>query len=93
MVKRLNVQPSKSSFAEILSLHQAPLEGSESPAVKTLKRRGKSADPDYIKLTTYIKRGTHLAVKKRLLDEGKEISELVEELMQSWLSGPALEKH
>jgi hypothetical protein len=34
----------------------------------------------------YIRRQTHLQVKKRLLDRGMEISELVEELMDSWLA-------
>ena len=50
------------------------------------RKRGKSADPEYVKLTSYIRRQTHLQVKKKLLDRGMEISELVEELMDSWLT-------
>jgi hypothetical protein len=49
--------------------------------------RGKSADPAFVKLTSYIRRDTHLAVKKRLLDEDREISELVQDLMVGWLNG------
>ena len=51
----------------------------------TDRTRGKSANPEFIKLTSYIKRETHLAVKKRLLDDGREISELIEELLGEWL--------
>jgi len=87
MAKRLNTQTPKSSFAELISLHQSPAEGIGLPAATNVRQRGKSADPDYIKLTTYIRRATHLAVKKKLLDEDKEISELVEELMTDWLAG------
>lgn len=92
MSKRPRVQPSKSSFSDLLKLHEGR-EGEEgsaevapAPAAGAGKRGGKSSDPDYVKLTSYIRRETHLKVKKRLLDEGKEISELVEELMGKWLA-------
>jgi hypothetical protein len=56
-------------------------------AVSGDRKRGKSANPDYVKLTSYIRRETHRAVKRRLLDEGREISELIEELFGQWLAG------
>lgn len=56
-------------------------------APRRASTKGKSADPAFVKLTSYIRRDTHLAVKKRLLDEGKEISELVQDLMVGWLNG------
>ena len=93
MVKRLSAQKSRSSFAELISLHNQTVEQApESVAAIAGKQRGKSASPDYIKLTSYIRRETHLAVKKRLLDEGREISELVEELMTNWLASTGKEK-
>jgi acyl-CoA reductase-like NAD-dependent aldehyde dehydrogenase len=91
MSKRLGGQASKSGFTELLRVHQeasgdgtavaqAPEQG------RAVKRLGKSADPDYAKLTCYVRKETLLKVKRKLLDNGeREISELVEELMGKWL--------
>lgn len=55
------------------------------------KRRGrppaKRSDPAYMGFTTYIHRETHHNVKMRLLanKEGQELSELVEDLLCTWL--------
>jgi len=48
---------------------------------------GKRSDPEYIGFTTYIRKNTHLKVKIALLQErqGRELSELVEELLGNWL--------
>lgn len=54
-------------------------------------RRGRPAakrsDPDFVGLTTYVRRDTHKRAKIALLQEGKgkELSELVEELIYRWL--------
>lgn len=99
MAKRVKSQASKSksAFADLLKLHEGreevkpeatavPAEPAKAAVASELERkRGKSADPDYVKLTSYIRKDTHLQVKKKLLDEDKEISELVEELMVEWL--------
>jgi hypothetical protein len=45
----------------------------------------KSADPDYLKFTTYIRKKTHRAVKVRLTEQEREFSDLVEELLAAWL--------
>jgi hypothetical protein len=45
----------------------------------------KRADPALMKFTTYIRKTTHLAVKTRLVSKGKELSDLVEELLSNWL--------
>jgi hypothetical protein len=45
----------------------------------------KSADPAYMKFTTYIRKSTHLGVKTRLVSKEKELSDLVEELLSKWL--------
>ena len=91
MSKRPNAQASKlsSAFSSIIQAHQEPHgAGESSPALAVQAKgvKGKSANPEYMKLTSYIRRETHLAVKRRLLDEGREISELVEDLMVKWLS-------
>lgn len=50
--------------------------------------RGKRSDPGFEQVTAYIGRETHRNVKIALLREGtgREFSELVEELLASWLS-------
>lgn len=45
----------------------------------------KSADPAYVKFTTYVRKSTHLGVKTRLVSKEKELSDLVEELLSKWL--------
>jgi hypothetical protein len=49
------------------------------------KPLAKSSDPAFTKLTTYIKKTTHRAVKMRTVGEGRELSDLVEDLLASWL--------
>lgn len=48
---------------------------------------GKRTDPDFAQVTAYIRKTTHRGVKLRLLQEGqgREFSELVEELLAGWL--------
>jgi hypothetical protein len=50
-----------------------------------------TSDPDYEQVTAYIKRNTHTAVKIELLKnsqngEKREFSELVQDLLEQWLS-------
>jgi hypothetical protein len=79
MAKRLNVQTAKSPFADLMKLHEAPVASAATAPqpIAASRKRGKSTDPEYVKLTSYIRRQTHLQVKKKLLDRGMEISELV----------------
>jgi len=46
---------------------------------------GKRSHPDFEQITAYIRKDTHHAVKIELLNNGKEFSELVEELLGQWL--------
>lgn len=65
--------------------------GREEAAEAEPRRRGrpsgKRSDPDYVGFTTYIRKDTHHEVKLALLQEkqGRELSELVEELLTNWL--------
>ncbi len=58
---------------------------------QTTQKRGrppaKRSDPDFVGLTTYVRRDTHTRAKIALLQEGKgrELSELVEDLLCGWL--------
>lgn len=57
----------------------------------TTKRRGrpsgKRSDPDYVQTTAYVRGDTYKAVRIALIeeDQGREYSELVEELLSKWL--------
>lgn len=56
------------------------------PKAKSPKRKaGKSSDPDFSKLTLYVKTDTVTEVKKRLLGTGQDASELAEKLFSDWL--------
>ena len=46
----------------------------------------KSRDPRYVKFTTYVPREMHLRAKSRLVSQGRELSDLVAELLDDWLS-------
>ena len=61
---------------------------SETPqqlAVQTSRQLAKSKDDDFVKFTSYVRRHTHRAVKTRLVEQGREMSDLVEELLSQWL--------
>lgn len=49
---------------------------------------GKRSDPDFEQVTVYLRRRTHLDIKKALLDrtDRLDFSDLVEELLQGWLA-------
>lgn len=47
----------------------------------------KSRDPGFVKFTTYIRRQTHLEAKTLALRQGRELSEIVEDLLASWVRG------
>jgi hypothetical protein len=46
---------------------------------------GKRSDGDYRQVSAYIRKDTHHQVKIALLQEEREFSELVEELLSGWL--------
>lgn len=52
---------------------------------KVGRPRGKKSNPDYTQVTVYLRKRTHLAAKKNLLDDGREFSELVEDLLAQWV--------
>lgn len=51
-----------------------------------VKGLAKSTDPSFTKFTTYVRKQTHLAIKTRLVSQGREMSALVEELLSDWLT-------
>ncbi len=62
---------------------------SKSPAGNEKKRgrkRAKHSDPSYTQMSVYIPIDLRLKVKIRLLEEDKEFSALVENLLREWLN-------
>lgn len=55
-------------------------------AEKRGRPRGKRSDPAYDQYSVHLRKETHKAVKKALIDEEKDLSVLVEELLTRWLS-------
>ena len=79
--KGINSLPSK---AVLIKQSQTELE----PEVKRGRpANGKKNNPEFVGLTTYVRRETHTAVKIALLREnrGRELSQLVEELLAKWV--------
>ena len=55
--------------------------------------RAKRSDPAYQQVTAYIRKDTYTAARKLLLDDGREFSELVEELLGGWVIDPEGKGH
>lgn len=82
---------------ETASLSSAPAAASKAiesttpknaPQAATKKREsGKSSNTDYTQVLTYVRRDTHKAVKRALLDDNqnRNLSDLVEELLAGWV--------
>ena len=72
---------------------QSSTELEPSPEPESARRgrpRGKKSDPGFISALAYIKKKTHLQVKRLLLDkeeqgEKQDFSELVQELLEFWV--------
>ncbi|MEN9203341.1 MAG: hypothetical protein Q6K80_03960 [Thermostichus sp. DG_1_6_bins_120] len=45
----------------------------------------KSSSAEYVKLTAYVSKDTHRAVKQALLESDQDLSELIEALLSRWL--------
>lgn len=70
---------------------EEPVLVSETTKAHDTRRPGrpnaKRSDPDFVQTTAYIRKATHRDVKLALLqnDEGRDFSELVEELLATWV--------
>lgn len=57
----------------------------EEPRRKVGRPPGKRSNPDYQQVTVLLHGQTYLEVRKRLLDERQEVSELINDLLTEWL--------
>ena len=49
-------------------------------------KKAKSANPDYTRTTVYLPKKMHKKLKAIALDEEREMSSIVEELIETWMS-------
>jgi hypothetical protein len=52
------------------------------------KERGKSSNPDYQRLTVYLRRETILDLKRRIVGTNVELSDIVQDAVDRWIRLP-----
>lgn len=57
------------------------------PPAKPGRPAGKRSDAEFRQVSALVRRDTYKATQRRLLDEEREFSELVESLLLAWLAG------
>lgn len=62
-----------------------PLTPSPPAPPKNVRPRGKSADPGYAKVTLYLANDTLTEAKIQALKDGRDLSDIAEELFRKWL--------
>src|ERR1035441_8003062 len=65
-----------------------PLTPPPAPAAPTPKMgrpAGKKTNPEYTQVTVYLRKEVHRQAKKILIDDGREFSELVDQLVDRWI--------
>lgn len=84
--------PAKAAPAE--AAPASPRESNESaepaePARPARANAGKSSNPAYKQISAYVRKETHRAALRRLLDEdgGRDLSDVIEELLAGWAAG------
>ena len=80
-----------SDFGALLKLRREPVAAAtsdtQSPPQQQQQhsRRGKSQNPDFDRLTVYLRRDSILTLNRRKVEEGRELSDLVQEALDAWL--------
>lgn len=77
-------QPVVAALKEELSFN-SPVELSAPEMPRRGRPRAKRSSNDFAQATAYVKKETYTAVKHLLLDQKKEYSILVQELLDDWL--------
>jgi hypothetical protein len=61
----------------------------EATARKVGRPPGKKSNPEYQQVTIYIEKQVHRTARKLLLDDERQFSDLVNELVSEWVKGKA----
>ena len=83
----------RSRFAGIADMRRNPPDeiqpestgAAESPA-KTGRPPGKKSNPSYSQVTVYLQKKVHRNARKLLFDDGRNFSDLVDELVARWVA-------
>lgn len=75
-----------SGFKDLIQEHKHR-QDPNSPAAPKKRARGKSADPNFSKVTIYLANNTMTEAKIKALKSGKDLSEVAEELFTKWIAG------
>ena len=81
--KNLDISTSKPQTSKTASKSSQNVSTSEHPSIQTSK--AKSTNPDYTRTTIYLPKKMHKKLKAIALEEEKEMSSIVEELIEAWL--------
>lgn len=78
----------KNKFAELLGEVGLGSEGTPTPSPEPVNvaRVGKRSDPAYRQISTYVRSDLYRLVKRELLMEERDFSDLMDELLGDWLS-------
>ena len=60
-------------------------EQTQAPAGQKPAKKSKSTDPDYVRTTVYLPKRLHKQLKAAAADEEREMSEILEGLVEQWL--------
>lgn len=80
-----NSNVSTSERPDIQTVKRSDAQTSSQPNIQPSKK-AKSANPDYTRTTVYLPKKMHKQLKAIALDEEREMSSIVEELIDTWLS-------
>lgn len=80
-----NSNVSTSEQPDIQTFKHSDAQTSNQPDIQPAKK-AKSANPDYTRTTVYLPKKMHKQLKAIALDEEREMSSIVEELIDTWLS-------
>ena len=77
----------KNKFAELLGEVGLPAETDPKPeTVIAPPKVGKRSDPAYRQISTYVRSDLYRSVKRELLMEERDFSDLMDELLAAWVS-------
>ncbi len=79
-------QPAQADEPEREPAPAPPKPPAKTKPIQAKKSGGKSSNPDYRHISAYIRRTTHTAAHKKLLDEGgqRDLSDVINELLDQW---------
>jgi hypothetical protein len=83
---KLPVEPVLESEPESPSVPAAPAATAPLPTTSVRTRQsGKKENPNYVQVTVYLRKDIYKAARKLLIDDGRQVSELVDDLVSEWI--------